>query len=327
MREAETINWGIIGCGDVTEKKSGPAFSAVDNSRLVAVMRRDLTKAQDYARRHVVPRAYGKVDDLLADAEVNAVYIATPPGSHAELARQVAAAGMPCYVEKPMARTSAECHAMVEAFRGAGQPLYVAYYRRALPHFARVKTLIESEELGTLREAVYALSDGHMLSEAGFSDWRFDPAQAGGGLLWDLGSHALDLLDFFVGPLEGVSGHWVNQTGRTAVEETAALTARSEAGASVVAHWNFISPVKSEKMILRFDAGQVECSVFGPPEVVLNRSGEIEVENYDLPAAIQFPLIRNVVASLKGEEQPLSTGESALRTNQVLDQLTPGRPS
>src|SRR6476659_4960758 len=105
----QMIRWGMIGCGDVTEIKSGPGFQKAEGSELVAVMRRDGEKARDYARRHGVPRAYDQSGDLIDDADVDAVYIATPPSSHLELAQRVAAAGKPCLVEKPMALNHAEC--------------------------------------------------------------------------------------------------------------------------------------------------------------------------------------------------------------------------
>jgi predicted dehydrogenase len=78
----EEIRWGIIGCGDVTEIKSGPAFNKVANSKLVAVMRRDSAKAADYAKRHHVPKWYDDASKLINDPEVNAIYIATPPLQH-----------------------------------------------------------------------------------------------------------------------------------------------------------------------------------------------------------------------------------------------------
>src|SRR5918997_410384 len=149
------IRWGIIGCGDVCEVKSGPALQKAQGSRLVAVMRRDPAKAEDFARRHNVPRWYADADQLIADPEVGAVYIATPPGSHEELARKVAAAGKPCYVEKPMARNHAECVRMIAAFRAAARPLFVAFYRRRLPRFVKAKELIDAGRLGRVTGLVY----------------------------------------------------------------------------------------------------------------------------------------------------------------------------
>src|SRR5688572_23614993 len=110
-----TIRWGILGCGDVTEIKTGPAFYKVPGSQLVAVMRRNGELAADFARRHGVPRWYDNAAALVNDPEVDAVYIATPPGAHLEGALLVAAAGKPVYMEKPMARNAAECDAMIAA--------------------------------------------------------------------------------------------------------------------------------------------------------------------------------------------------------------------
>src|SRR5690625_1222950 len=135
----ETVRWGIIGVGHVTEVKSGPGFQQAERSELVAVMRRHGERAADYARRHGVPRWYDDADALIADPEVDAVYIATPPDSHAEYAVRVLEAGKPVYVEKPMARTAAECEQMLSASRRSGLPVFVAYYRRAMPRFVKVK--------------------------------------------------------------------------------------------------------------------------------------------------------------------------------------------
>src|SRR5215211_7434119 len=148
------IRWGLIGCGDVAERKSGPGFQRARDSALVAVMRRDSKKAADFAARHGVPRWYGDARELLADPEVDAVSIATPPSSHLELALLACAAGKPALVEKPMALNHAECVRMVEAFRTAGVPLFVAYYRRAQPKFRKMKELVESGAVGTPRAAL-----------------------------------------------------------------------------------------------------------------------------------------------------------------------------
>src|SRR5512132_245461 len=115
--------------------KSGPGFQKAEGSGLVAVMRRDAAKARDYAARHAVARAYDRADDLINDPSVDAVYVATPPSSHRDLALRVAAAGKPCLVEKPMALNHRECLEMVDAFARARVRLWVAYYRRALPRF------------------------------------------------------------------------------------------------------------------------------------------------------------------------------------------------
>ena len=174
----ERVRWGIIGCGGVTEVKSGPGFQKADGSSLIAVMRRDRTKAEDYAHRHGVPRVHATADALIADPDVDAVYIATPPGTHGELSVQTAAAGKPCLVEKPMARNHSECIRMVETFARAGTPLWVAYYRRALPRFLKVKELLDAQAVET--QSALAMSQARWSTIAAAADRRralgLDPA-------------------------------------------------------------------------------------------------------------------------------------------------------
>ena len=152
-----TIRWGIIGCGDVTEVKSGPGFAKAERSALVAVMRRNGELARDYARRHGVARWYDDGAALIADPEVDAIYVATPPNAHKDYTIAAAKAGKPVYVEKPMALNAGECDAMIAACRAAGVPLFVAYYRRALPRFLKVKELVDAGAIGDVRAVTITL--------------------------------------------------------------------------------------------------------------------------------------------------------------------------
>ena len=142
------INWGIIGCGDVTEKKSGPAFNKVANSKLIAVMRRDAAKAADYAQRHNVGKWYDDAETLMNDAEINAIYIATPPASHLPYALSALQKGFNVYVEKPVTRNAAEAQQMAEAVKQGNSKLVVAHYRRAVPMFLHVKKLLDDNAIG-----------------------------------------------------------------------------------------------------------------------------------------------------------------------------------
>src|SRR5215212_4023753 len=222
------MNWGIIGCGDVTEVKSGPGFQKADGSALVAVMRRDGTKARDYARRHGVPHAYDRAGDLIADPDVDAVYVATPPSSHCDLALRIAAAGKPCLVEKPMARNHAECVRMVDAFRKRNLPLWVAYYRRALPRFLTVRDSLGNGEIGRIT-SVHVQVTAPLLT-GGEAGWRVDPEASGGGIFFDLASHCFDLVDFLLGPVTAVSGLAVNTGGTYAAEDVTAAAFECEGG-------------------------------------------------------------------------------------------------
>jgi 1,5-anhydro-D-fructose reductase (1,5-anhydro-D-mannitol-forming) len=321
----EIIRWGIIGCGDVTEIKSGPGFQKAHGSQLVAVMRRNESKAADYARRHGVPRWYSQAELLIGDADVDAVYIATPPGSHLELAQLVAAAGKPCYVEKPMARTAMECKAMVAAFRSAKQPLFVAYYRRAQARFLKVKALIASAAIGEVTSIHYRMAtptpaNAHATSGA----WRVDAAVAGGGLLLDVGSHVLDLIDFFFGPLEHVHGEAVRQLPEANVEDVVAMTFRTPANALGTASWNFAGHVKEDLFQIVGTAGRISFSVFGSDPVQLETAKGTESFDLPYPPHVAQPLIQTVVDELLGRGTCPSTGESAQRTSAVMDEVLNG---
>jgi 1,5-anhydro-D-fructose reductase (1,5-anhydro-D-mannitol-forming) len=316
---AELIRWGIIGCGDVTEVKSGPALQKAEGSALVAVMRRDAAKAADYAKRHGMSRWYSDADALIHDKEVDAVYVATPPGSHSDYALRVAEAGKPCYVEKPMARHHAECAAMVEAFRAKGLPLFVAYYRRALPRFLKAKERIDAGALGRVTGVTYRHT--RLFRPNDPYQWRLDPVHSGGGLLLDLGSHLLDMLDFLLGPLSDVTGNAANFAGGPA-EDVVSMTFRAPGGAVGSGIWNFAGSQRQDLLEIDGTDGRLEMSCFGDEAVRFTSS--IREASYAIanPPHIQQPLIQAIVDELlnKGGKCP-STGETAARTSRVMDQV------
>jgi predicted dehydrogenase len=329
-----TIRWGIIGCGDVTEVKSGPGFQKARGSALVAVMRRDGAKAADYARRHGVPRWYDDADRLIADPEVDAVYIATPPGLHEFYAHKVCAAGKPCYVEKPMARNTAEAQRMVDAFAAAKLPLFVAYYRRTLPRFVKVKEIIDSGALGQLRSVQYKYADAQMSQRKQPLPWRLDAQEAGAGLFLDLGSHALDLIDHLLGPFSDVSGNARNYTRNFAVEDYVEVRFRAGHCVHGLGRWDFsgrpnlVDAVGDyapwDDYIVEFDLGRLQFSCFRNTAVLIRHHDETR-EEFQIahPPHVAQPLIQTIVDELLGVTPPgscPSTGASALRTQHVMDQ-------
>jgi 1,5-anhydro-D-fructose reductase (1,5-anhydro-D-mannitol-forming) len=313
------IRWGIIGCGDVTEIKSGPALQKAAGSELVAVMRRDGSKAADYARRHGVARWYDDARALVADPDVDAVYVATPPGVHLEGALLAAAAGKPAYIEKPFARNTTECDAILAAFRQADQPVFAAYYRRCLPRFTEVKNLLTASALGTLTGLrLHFACAAPLISDVANPPWRLDATNAGGGLFLDLGSHALDLLDHLFGPLADVRGQAANRATPLPVEDVVAMTFNA-GGLPCVASWNFASAHHTDQVVIEGTAGRLRFSVFGNEPLVLeNDSGEQAIARPN-PAHVQQPLVQTVVDALLGRGSCPSTGESARRTSVVMD--------
>jgi predicted dehydrogenase len=256
----EPIGWGIIGCGAVTEVKSGPAFQKVPGSELVAVMRRDGAKARDYARRHGVPRWYDDADDLLRDPGVDAVYVATPPGFHAEYTLRAAEAGKAVYVEKPMGRTHAECQAMIEACETAGVPLFVAYYRRALPAFLKIKELVDSGAIGVVRFVTMMLHRPPRPEDenAGGLPWRVIPELAGGGYFFDLAPHQLDYLDYLLGPIVQANGLADNQAGLYPAEDVVTASLAFASGAVATGLWSFAAWDDVERAAIVGSEGRIE---------------------------------------------------------------------
>jgi len=319
----EHVRWGIIGCGDVTEVKSGPGFQKADGSSLVAVMRRDRAKAEDYARRHGVPRVHATAGDLIGDPEVDAVYIATPPGTHEPLALLAAAAGKPCLVEKPMARNHAECLRMVDAFRAAGVPLWTAYYRRALPRFLKVRELLSADAIGRLTSVHVQVTD-RLATAAEAVNWRFDPAQAGAGLFLDLASHCLDLFDFLVGPITEVRGFALNTGGAYAAEDVTSAAFRFDTRVAGTGIWNFHAVSKTDVMTFTGSGGTLTTPVFTDGDVVVFRGDDTEIIPVRNPPHVHQPLIQTIVDQLRGTGTCGSTGESGARTSWVMDRCLDG---
>jgi predicted dehydrogenase len=313
------VRWGIIGCGDVTEVKSGPGFQKASGSALQAVMRRDRHKADDYARRHGVPRVHATADDLIGDPEIDAVYIATHPDSHCDLALRVAAARKPCLVEKPMAMTHEECLRMTAAFERASTPLWVAYYRRALPRFLLIRDLLRDGRLGPVTSMQIDLREPLAGAETART-WRFDPAVAGAGLFFDKGSHTIDLLDFVAGPIEHVHGAAGNTGHAYEVEDVVAASFRFRDGAVAAGLWNFNAGVPSDLFVVTTTGGEIRTSVFGDSDVIVTRGGESAVHPVRNPAHVHQPLIQSIVDELAGRGRCESTGASGARATRVMEQ-------
>ncbi len=318
------VRWGIIGCGDVTEIKSGPAFQRAVGSELVAVMRRNGALAADYARRHGVSRWYDDARALVNDPEVDAVYVATPPNAHLECALLAAAAGKPAYVEKPMARNAAECEVMIRAFRDAGLPLYVAYYRRELPRCRKVQELLSANAIGVLTGVSYRFASPVQSASEGAWPWRLSAEVAGAGLFLDLGSHLLDLLDLLVGPVSNVAGTAANIATPMDVEDTVAMTFRTASGAPGAASWNFASALNDDVLELSGTTGRVSLSIFGNEPVKLETGGGLQTFDLPNPPHVHQPLVQTIVDELLGRGICASTGDSALRSSVIMDHVLSG---
>jgi predicted dehydrogenase len=314
------IRWGIIGCGDVTEVKSGPAFNKVSGFSLDMVMRRDAAKAEDYARRHKVPRWTSDAEALINDPAIDAVYIATPPSSHLPYALKVAAAGKPAYVEKPMAMSHAECVEMAEAFDKAGLPLFVAYYRRSLPRFETVRAWIAEGRIGAVRHLHWGLTRAAD-REIRPDNWRVDPKIAGAGYFADLACHGLDLFAHLLGDIGQVGGVAANQLGRYQAEDAVSACWRFAGGATGSGFWNFASHGVMDEVTILGDKGRIDFSVFENLPLKLSTQAGAESLAVPHPVNIQHPHIENIRRHLANEATHPALGHEAAKVSAVMDKI------
>lgn len=320
------LKWGFIGCGEVTEKKSGPAFSEVEGSSVVAVMSRTEEKARSYAERHGIPHWYTDAQKLIDDPDVNAVYVATPPSSHATFAIMAMKAGKPVYVEKPLAASYDDCARVNLISEKTGVPCFVAYYRRYLPYFLRVKQIVEQGVIGKVInvQVRFAVPPRELdYSHPENLPWRLQPDIAGGGYFYDLAPHQLDLLQEMFGVIIEAKGICANRAQIYGAEDSVSAVFRFENGLPGSGSWCFVAhdSAREDSIQLIGDRGSVRFSVFDYAPIVLHTSEgrqEIEVPN---PPFVQFPLIKNVVEHLQGLGVCTCTSVSATPVNWVLDRV------
>lgn len=320
------ISWGFIGCGEVTEKKSGPAFAEVKGSHVEAVMSRSENKARTYAEHHHIRKWYTDAQELIDDPDINAIYIATPPSSHATYTIMAMRAGKPVYVEKPLAASYDDCVRINRISEQTGVPCYVAYYRRYLPYFQKVKEIIHGGIIGNITNVQVRFSvpprelDYNSTKEL---PWRLQPDISGGGYFYDLAPHQLDLLQDLFGIIVKAHGYCTNRAHLYAAEDTISACFRFESGLVGSGSWCFVGhqSAKEDCIDVVGEKGMLSFSVFNyDPIRLITSEGvtKIEVKN---PPYVQLPIIRNVIEDLQGISICTSTCVSATPTNWVMDRI------
>jgi predicted dehydrogenase len=323
----DKINWGIIGCGDVAEIKSGPAFQKVENSALVAVMRRDAAKAADFAIRHQVPYWFSDADELLACPEINAVYIATPPTFHAEYAMKAALAGKIVYVEKPMAKSYRECQRIVETCSICSVPLFIAYYRRSMPYFLKVKEIIDSGVLGEIRFVNIDLFQSQRLADLSPDNqpWRLMPEFAGmGGYFYDMASHQIDLMLYFFGKITKVEGFSLNRNKLASVFDTFSAQFLHRNKVLISGRWCFSASEMMEKDEIEVigTRGKLIFSSFAFTPIKLKTVSKSEIYEPGKPEHVQMPFIAEMVKELTGYGKCPGNVDDAVETNRIMEIIT-----
>ncbi|MDC0009129.1 Gfo/Idh/MocA family oxidoreductase [Winogradskyella sp.] len=316
----QTIKWGIIGCGNVTEVKSGPAYSLVEGFEIIAVMRRTLELAKDYAKRHHIKAYYDNAEALINNPEVDAVYIATPPDSHHFYALKVAEAGKICCIEKPMALSYSECLEVSNTFSGLNLPLFVAYYRRSLPRFNKIKSLLADKSIGEVRLINWCFSrTASANDQSNAYNWRTDAKVAPAGYFDDLASHGLDLFIYLLGDIKQASGVSLNQQNLYTAKDAISGSWLHDTGVLGSAYWNFGTYKHEDKVRIIGSKGEIAFSVFLEEPIELITSSEHKVFSINNPKHIQQFHIENMKQHLDGRITHPSTGVTATHTAWVMD--------
>ncbi len=321
----QKIKWGIIGCGDVTEKKSGPAFNKVADSELVAVMRRDAAKAEGYAKRHNVPKWYNNADDLINDPEINAVYIATPPLQHEGYAVKAMAAGKPVYVEKPVSLSAAAAGRILEASEKYRQKISVAHYRRQQPVFLKVKELLDNNVIGDVRFAGLQMLQTPKpdLVAATEENWRVNPAVSGGGLFHDLAPHQLDLMVYFFGAVKEASGIALNQGSFYQADDLVTGNVLFQNNVVFTGTWCFTVPEGEQKDVCTLigSEGKISFPVFNS-QITITKNGKEERLDFEPLQHVQQPMIAQVVQYFLGKRGNPCSVKDAIESMEIMDRFT-----
>jgi predicted dehydrogenase len=323
--DKKVIKWGFIGCGDVTKRKSGPAFRMVEGSEVVAVMSRSGSKAKAYAKERGIARWYDDAQELVDDEEVNAVYIATPPSSHATYAIMAMKAGKPVYIEKPMAATYEECCRINRIARETGVPCFVAYYRRYQPYFQKVKELVNSGAIGKIIniQVRFAQPPSELDYHRDNLPWRVQPDISGGGYFYDLAPHQIDILQEIFGCILEAKGLKNNCGGLYEAEDTLSACFRFDNGTVGSGSWCFVAheSAREDRIEVIGDKGMICFSVFTYEPIALHtEQGRVEIP-IERPEPVQLPLIKAVIEHLQGGAACTCNGESATTTNWVMDKI------
>ena len=319
----KTICWGMIGHGSVTEVKSGPGLYKSEHSALKGIYGRDPEKAKDYAKRHGIEHVYASVEDMLRDPEIDAVYLPVPPKFHKDYALKCLEAGKIPYIEKPMAQTYEDCLEIMEKADEKGLPVYVAFYRRGMEKYIKIKALLEAQIIGQVRcvEVRQLMPPEKTDFDRENLPWRLLPDIAGGGKFLDMGVHVLDILDYFFGAIVEANGIAENLGGLYDVEDTVSANFKFESGVIGNGLWCYVADHSEEYVRIIGDQGIMTFEGLGyGPVTVVNKDGEKEF-SFTPPEHVGMPFIQTIVNEMAGYEKSPANLKSAANVIRVTDQI------
>lgn len=316
------IRWGLVGTGAIANKRVGPALQSGQNSELVAVCDIVESSAQAFAKESGVPLVYTAFEDLIENPDIDAVYLSTPIVLHAPQSIQALRAGKHVLVEKPMARTVTEGEEMIRVARETGKTLATAYYRRFFPKVRRAREIIAEGKLGQVTMVVSMYHTWYQPAPGAPGSWRSEKSKAGGGVLWDMGSHRFDLLVGLFGMPSRVWATTETLVHDYEVEDTASIYLKLGNGAQCVSTWQWSSQTWVDHLSIIGSQGKIVMEPMDSPNFTLyigkDRSQERFDEEIPLPENVHLPMIQNFIDAVSAGVDPVEVGEEGLKTNRIL---------
>jgi len=317
--KSDMIRWGLLGAGDIAHKRVARAIIDAPHSALTAACRRDEAKLREFCRVFGVERAYFKDEDLISDPDIDAVYVATPVDLHLPQTVAAAAHGKHVLVEKPMARTSAECDLMIAACRTQGVKLGVAYYRRFYPIVLRLKEILAAGEIGRPMAIAACTATSLSIPPGAGSAWRVVPEQSGGGSLMDVGSHRINLfLDMF-GEVAEVKAFCHTLAGDYQGEDCASLILRFQSGAHGSLQCFFSTLANADEFAIVGTKGRLLANPLNGSKLIVDLGTQERVEEHPPPANLHGPLVEDFVKAILEDRPPRVDGEEGRLTNEVME--------
>ncbi len=314
-----TVRWGILGCGDVARRRVAGAIADDPDSRLLAACRRNGTALEQFCSDFGVDRGYTDEADLIGDADIDAVYIATPVDRHLEQTLACAAVGKHVLCEKPMAMSVEECDRMIAACEASGVRLGLAYYRRFYPVVERIRDLVGEGRIGKVFSITAVTATPFAFTPGDDGYWRVVLEEGGGGALMDIGSHRLNLFLDLLGPIADVSGYCETVAGDFAADDAALLTVRFESGALGTLQCYFGVPVDPDEFVVIGTGGRLVATPLNSGNLVIETAEGVETESHPPSQNFNLPLISDFVDAIRTGRAPRVDGLEGRATNEVIE--------
>jgi predicted dehydrogenase len=319
------VRWGLVGCGDIAEKRVAAALRESRASALLGVARARAELAADFAARHRARRHYADWRELVRDPEVDAVYVATPVRSHAEQAVAAAEAGKHVLCEKPMALSVVECERMIAAARSHGVRLGVAYYRHHYPVVRRLRELLASGGIGRPVLAEMQAFEPFDVPPDHPRAWFLRKAEAGGGPMFDFGCHRVEVLLDLLGPADEVRGLLANvRFAERDVEDTAVVHLRFRSGALALLTVTHAAFEPRDTFDVYGSEGSAHAAVLNDGTLRIVTAAGAHEEAHPPHANRHQPLVEDFVSAVLGDREPEVTGGVGLEVNRVLAAIDEG---